>query len=349
MKQNSYFSIASIYIVIFALSSCKDKEVATHSIYRSHLDSVKVSEYITLPRYDRFNFKTLYTNGIYILFAEQLGDCIALDANGQLLWKLELSETSGDPSGVFQINNFTDYFGLHFEQLFFYQGNNSLKLYDLNGQPIAEYTIEIPSGEKVVDIASFSLNKFALVTISLDENENKIGKIYTYSLKNQKLEHLYSNSLKQGLNIKISTDKGRIYYLEDLSDKLLIIENDSQTPEVIQLIKNSRKNYIYQPPYQGKVDDYLKLSKTEKLIYQNDGYRDFKIIEGNTIIHYKILNRTQEPLYFKELITVQKKSGDYKQFELKSTMLNLDAHENIYNFIKYGDEVYLKVSPLEAQ
>ncbi|ERM84752.1 hypothetical protein P872_23880 [Rhodonellum psychrophilum GCM71 = DSM 17998] len=347
MKTRLLNKVWIFLLITMAAISCMEKVVYVENDYLIQKDSVNVTPLVSLSKYDRFNFMALYKEGVFFLFAKMIGDCYAVNSNGEVLWEINLSETSGDPSGIFQIRNATDFFGFHGDDLFFYQSDNTLKLFDLDGNLLSEHKIPISKDKSVVDVVSYSEHGLVIGTVDRALNDGRMSSVHTYNLKSKELERVFSKEMDFPLEIKIGAHAGKIYYVENLSTHLSILNLESKSIDSLPLNQSKNRSFQYHPPYNGDTEAFFSIPQAERVNYQNDGYKSLVVTGDDILFHHRVLKRNDKGLNFIELITLQRENGEMTEMLLPYTILNLDNHGNTLRLVKYDSEIYLKIAALD--
>jgi hypothetical protein len=335
-----------LFSVFNLLASCNSNPEYFNNSYQSKTDSVNITKIVTKPINERFNYKARFRDKIFYLFVQGLGHCYAIDSEDNVLWEINLSETSGDVSGVFQINNVTDFFGLLGGNLFFFQGSNDILMYDFEGNLKDKHSLVLPKEEKVIEVLELSDSKLAIGTINQKATDQVVGFIYIYDLNKHSLRKIFSKTLDFPLGFKIGSNAGELFYTEDLGNLISILDQNGKIINQIEIIKTSEKDYNYHPPYVGDPKDFFKMSQEERAKFQNDGHKGIYVVDKDIILHHKISGISKRNKNVKELITIQNKNQEFSEIKLQYSVLNLDHNGNVFSLIKHQGNVYLKVNPL---
>lgn len=219
--------------------------------------------------------------------------------------------------------------------MFFYQADNTLKLFDLYGNLLNEHKIPISKDQSVVDVVSYSEHGLVIGTVDRSLNEKRTASVYTYNLKSKELEPVFSKEMDFPLEIKMSAHAGEIYYVENLSTHLSILNLESKSIDSLPLNQSKNRSFQYYPPYNGDTEAFFSIPQAERVNYQNDGYKGLVVTGHDIIMQHRVLKRNDKALNFRELITLQRQNGEMTEILLPYTILNLDNHGNTLRLVKY--------------
>lgn len=255
------------------------------------------------PALKSYGFELKETlDGGHILFVPYWGDIFKFSSAGGLEWNLSFNSKSltQKKDQISYLRGSTPAFGNFKDKIYLFQSNQTINVYNLKGEEIANYSVSMPS-DYIVDMEVIGDDEVFLCGTRYDGDKSIIT-FYKKDLGTASFETIKRIELDPQENqVFFEINKFRAKILIDRENNIIEIPFDNQEIKKINFKQAENRDYNkYEIP---KDVDFISLPEEEQRKYRNDKTRKFNFRGDDLIIIHEIANRLKTGKPYDKLLS----------------------------------------------